>query len=164
MQKISKLSTDAKYISNKMPHNFLHLGFIQQLFPNAKLIHCTRNPKDTALSIFFHQFNSNHPYASSLSDLYFYYQQYVSLMQHWENELSLQMLTVNYENLINNPEQECKQLIDFFDLQWEDSCLNFHQNKRLVNTPSYHQVKQPFYKGAINRHQYYLKHLDDFNA
>ena len=83
-------------------------------------------------------------------------------MEHWENELSLQMFTINYEDLINNPEQECRQLISFCDLKWEDTCLDFHNNKRLVNTPSYHQVKQPLYKSAVNRHKNYKKFLADF--
>jgi len=162
IKNLKQLSPDASYISNKMPHNFIHLGFIQQLFPNAKIIHCTREPKDTALSIFFHQFNNNHPYASDLTDLYFYYMQYTDLMNHWQNELNLSLFTINYENLINNPQNECKLLLDFCDLQWEDSCLNFHENKRLINTPSYHQVRQPLYKSAVHRHQHYKKHLTDF--
>ena len=159
---IRKLSSDAKYISNKMPHNFLHLGLIQQLFPNARIIHCTRTPQDTALSIYFHQFNKNHPYASDLDDLYFYYQQYEKLMTHWQENLTLPILTINYEELINNPEQKSKQLIDFMGLEWQEDCLNFHKNKRMVNTPSYHQVRQPLYKTAVNRHQHYKKYLTSF--
>ena len=161
INKIKQLAPQANHICNKMPHNFLHLGLIQQLFPNAKIIHCTREPKDTALSIFFHQFNKNHPYACDLNDLDFYYQQYQQLMDHWDKEISLPVHTINYEKLIDNPEHESKQLISFCNLQWEDDCLNFHQNKRLTNTPSYHQVRQPLYKSAVNRHQHYLKY---FNA
>ena len=157
-----KLSPDARFITNKMPHNFLHLGFIQQLFPKARIIHCTRNPKDTTLSIFFHQFNKNHPYASDLGDLNFYYQQYIDIMKHWQHENSLNMITINYESIINNPKKECERLINFCELPWEDDCLNFHKNKRLVNTPSYHQVKQPLYKNAVNRHKNYLKYLTYF--
>ena len=159
---IRKLSLDAKYISNKMPHNFLHLGMIQQLFPNARIIHCTRTPHDTVLSIYFHQFNKNHPYASDLDDLYFYYQQYEKLMTHWQENLSLSILTINYEELIDNPEYKSKQLIDFMELEWQEDCLNFHENKRMVNTPSYHQVRQPLYRTAINRHQHYKKYLRPF--
>lgn len=162
IDQISQLSANSTYITNKMPHNFLHLGFIQKLFPKAKIIHCTRNPKDTALSIYFHQFNNNHPYARTLTDLSFYYQQYRDLMSHWQNELKLEMTTVNYETLIANPEQECRKLIDFFNLDWEDACLKFHNNKRVVNTPSYHQVRKPLYNNAVNRHQHYDKYMVDF--
>ncbi len=162
IRNIQELSSGEKYISNKMPHNFLHLGLIQQLFPNAKIIHCTREPSDTALSIFFHQFNKNHPYASDLSDLAFYYQQYEKLMNHWVQNLNLDILSISYEDLINDPEHKCRQLIDFFGLDWEDNCLNFHTNKRLVNTPSYHQVRQPLYKSSINRHLHYSQYLSRF--
>ncbi|MFK5947577.1 MAG: sulfotransferase [Methylococcales bacterium] len=159
IKNIKKTSTSSTYISNKMPHNFLHLGLIQQLFPGAKIIHCTRDHIDTALSIYFHPFNRNHPYASDLSDLHFYFQQYNHLMIHWQKEINLPIFTINYEKLINNPEHESKLLIKFCNLPWEEGCLNFHENKRLVNTPSYHQVRQPLYKSAINRHQHYLKHI-----
>ena len=162
LDRINLLSENTRYVSNKMPHNFLNLGFIRQLFPKARFIHCTRDAKDTALSIFFHQFNRNHPYACDLDDLAFYYQQYRDLMAHWEQVPGIDFFTINYEDLVNDQEQECRNLIGFLDLEWEDNCLNFHQSTRLVNTPSYHQVKQPLYKTAVNRHLNYSAHLKKF--
>ena len=158
LDRINQLSGNTRYISNKMPHNFLHLGFIHQLFPKAKVIHCKRELKDTAISIYFHQFNSNHPYASDLDDLLFYYQEYEKLMKHWEQTTSLNMVTVDYEEIISEPELQSKRLIDFIGLEWEENCLNFYKSTRQVNTPSYHQVRQPIYKSSVNRYQNYKNH------
>ena len=151
---------DCARVTDKMPHNFRLLGLIEMLFPNAKIIHCTRNPIDTCLSIYVNSFVSTHPYATNLKNAGIYYTDYYQqIMSHWKNASNLSILDVNYEALVDNQEKISRELIDFCDLEWNDSCLNFHKSKRDVATISYDQVRQPIYKKSRERWKKYEKHL-----
>jgi tetratricopeptide (TPR) repeat protein len=99
LDKLSAHSVKAARITDKMPHNFLHLGLIDRLFPGARVIHCMRDPMDTCLSIYFQNFNDNHPYAGDLRQLGTYYKAYQELMQHWKQTLSIPIFDVKYESL-----------------------------------------------------------------
>ncbi|MCK5617044.1 tetratricopeptide repeat protein [Candidatus Pacearchaeota archaeon] len=157
---LKEISNDSEYIIDKMPHNFMYVGLIKMLFPNSKIIHCLRNPLDICLSIYFHNFNSNHPYSDKLENLGHYYNQYRYLMQHWENKHK-DIYNISYELLLNEPDQQIKSMIKHLGLDWEDSCLEFYNNKRTVSTPSYSQVRQPLYKSSANRWKNYSNHIDD---
>lgn len=159
LRKLGESCRNATRITDKMPHNFLHLGLIQQLFPRARVIHCRRDPMDTCLSIFFHNFNAKHAYASDLFALGDYYNQYLALMAHWEQTLELPILHVDYETLVNNQEEKTAELLDFCGLEWSDSCLRFHESERRANTPSYDQVRKPLYTSSISRWEAYAEHL-----
>ena len=159
MQRIEKVDPNVLYITDKMPHNFLHLGFIQLLFPQCRIIHCQRNPLDTLLSCYFQDFAGNHPYSHDLSDLAEYYCLYADLMTHWQKNLQLPVLTIDYEKMINNQEAESRKLIEFCQLDWHEDCLNFHQNKRVVSTASYDQVRQKLYTTSVRRWQNYESHI-----
>jgi tetratricopeptide (TPR) repeat protein len=159
LQKLSTHAPDATRITDKMPHNFLHLGFIDRLFPNARVIHCVRDPMDTCLSIYFHNFSTNHPYASSLENLGTYYKAYKDLMEHWKTSLRIPILEVGYEDLTSNLETVSRNLTDFCGVEWDENCLNFHQSGRIVTTPSYEQVRQPIYTKSVGRWKNYEKFL-----
>lgn len=156
---LDALSPTAARITDKMPHNFLHLGVIEMIFPKAKIIHCTREPLDSCLSIYFHNFNANHPYTTDLAALGMYYNQYLRLMQHWESTLSIPIHTVSYEALVADQEKGTRELLDYCGLAWDPACLRFHENKRVVTTPSYQQVRRPMYKSSVQRWKNYEAHL-----
>lgn len=160
LDKLNKLSDDAQRVTDKMPHNFRYLGLIQMLFPNARIVHCQRDPVDTCLSIFFQQFSGAHAYAQDLTALGDYYCQYRRLMDFWEDVLSLPVLDVSYEDVVRDKDTMIRKLIDFCDLPWDKDCLNFHTSKRVVNTPSYDQVRRPIYRQSVERWRHYENHLE----
>jgi len=148
-------------ISDKLPGNFLHLGLISLLFPNARVIHSKRDPLDTSLSIFFQQFSANHPYASDLENLGHYYREYERLMKHWRSVLPPEMmLDLPYEETVEWPDRTSRKLIEFCGLEWDERCLQFHENTRVVTTASSWQVRQPIYTSSKERWKRYEKHLD----
>ena len=146
-------------VTDKMPHNFEQLGLIALLFPDARVIHCTRDPIDNCMSCFTHHFNENHGYNTDLAVLGQYYREYRRLMAHWRKVLPLPMLDFSYEALIENQEGRTRELISFLGLQWEDACLDFHKTERLVKTPSRWQVRQPIYRSSIKQWKRYEQHL-----
>lgn len=152
---LQTLSTDAQRVTDKLPHNFLHLGLIELLFPQARVIHCVRDPLDTCLSIYFHRFNTSHLYARNLHSLGCYYRAYERLMAHWDRVLTLPMLTVRYEDLVEDVEGVSRRLVEFCGLAWDPHCLHFHANERVVNTPSHEQVRRPIYRDALQRWRNY---------
>jgi tetratricopeptide (TPR) repeat protein len=157
---LERISQTAARVTDKMPHNFLHLGLIALLFPNAKIIHCRRDPLDTCVSCFTVQLKDHlHNYACDLQTLGAYYRDYVSLMQHWREVLPLEILELDYERLIEEPERESRRLIDFIDLPWDSACLTPHESTRVVNTLSRTQVREPIYRTSIGRWRHYEKHL-----
>ncbi len=157
---IKTLSPTSLKITDKMPHNFLFVGFLMQLFPDSKIIHCQRNPLDTCLSCYTSDFASNfHDYTYNLETLGRYYLSYKELMDHWESIFPNRILPIRYEDIIENQEKTSKLVIDFCNLEWSSHCLNFHQLDRVINTISYDQVRQPLYKQSVNRWRHYEKHL-----
>jgi len=153
-------SSSAVRVTDKLPANFLHLGLIALLFPKARVIHCKRDPLDTCLSIFFQKFSASHPYSFDLGDLGHYYREYERLMEHSRAVLpSGMMLEMQYEDVIERPEEMTRKLIEFCGLEWDESCLKFHESKRAVQTASSWQVRQPIYKTSSKRWKQYEKHL-----
>ncbi len=156
---ITNLSgSDAKRITDKLPGNYLYIGIISLLFPNARIIHCARNPLDTCLSCYSQNFRG-HEYTHSLTDLGNVYRSYQELMTHWQEVLPGQIMTVQYEDVIRATEDWSIRLIEFCGMEWDDRCLQFYKNKRTVNTASYDQVNQPIYQQSMERWRHYEKHL-----
>lgn len=156
---INKLSGSAVRVTDKLPHNFQYIGLIYMLFPNAKIIHCRRDARDTCLSCFSMNFFGHHPYTSNLDYLGRHYKDYQRLMSHW-SELNIPMFEIQYEDLVEDPEKWSKQLIDYCGLDWEEDCLRFYENGRRTRTASYDQVRQPIYKNAVARWKNYESHLN----
>lgn len=159
LAKLGAFSCGATRVTDKMPHNFLHLGLIDMLFPGARVIHCMRNPMDNCLSIYTQHFNANHSYAFNLAALGAYYRLYQKMMGHWKQALRIPILDVQYEDMVANQEEESRRLVEFCGLQWEERCLDFHKNRRSVNTFSYDQVRRPIYKKSVERWKNYERHL-----
>jgi tetratricopeptide (TPR) repeat protein len=162
LQLITNLAESAEgqdRVTDKMPHNFLFLGFLCLLFPNATFIHCQRHPLDTCLSIYFQRFAREHHYAYDLIDIGFAYREYRRLMGHWHDILPIQIFEVNYEEMVENQEQVSRQLIAFCGLQWDSKCLDFHKSERPIFTSSNWQVRQPMYRSSVSRWKNYERFL-----
>lgn len=149
----------ARRVVDKFPTNFLFLGLIAALFPNAHVIHCQRAPLDVSLSIYFQRFAQGHHYAYDFNNIAAYYGDYERLMKHWRSVLPLDILDVQYERLLGNLEGECRRLLNYCELDWEDACLAFHQSKRPVRTASSWQVRQPLYRTGMERWKKFDSHL-----
>ena len=153
-------SSDAIRITDKMPHNYIAIGLIHALFPNAKIIHVKRNPIDTCLSCYTKLFTQGQLYSYELAELGQYYQCYELMMNHWRHILpSNAWLEIEYEAMVNNVEVDAKWLIEFCDLPWDSACLRFYQSKRQVRTASFIQVRQPVYTSSVERWRRYEKEL-----
>jgi tetratricopeptide (TPR) repeat protein len=157
---LDRHSRTALRVVDKMPHNFMQLGFIALLFPRAHIVHCRRDPMDNCVSIFTQRFNKKHSYATDLKMLGLYYREYHRLMNHWHKVLPLKMLEIQYENMIADQETMSRKLIDFVGLEWDDACLSFHETERTVTTPSRWQVRQPIYSTSVKRWKKYEEFLD----
>ena len=156
---IKELNSDARFVTDKMPHNFQLVGMIALLFPDARIIHCRRNPLDCGLSIYFQNFIWSHDYAADLAGIGRFYGEYERLMRHWEQVIDNPMMTIQYEDMIDDQEGVTRQLLAFCDLEWNDAVLEFHESKRNVATASYDQVRQPLYKSSHARWKNYARHL-----
>ena len=159
LTRLSSLNNSATRVTDKMPSNFWHLGLINILFPEAKIIHCTRDPIDTCLSIYFQDFSESHQYANNLELIAHYYQQYELFMAHIKSLLSVPMLEVSYEELVTDQEAMTRKLISYVGLDWDEHCLSFDKTKRYVATPSYDQVRKKMYTSSVKRWAHYEKHI-----
>lgn len=161
LKQIRKLTDDKSVtrIVDKHPLNFLNIGLILMMFPNAKIIHTVRDPLDTCLSCFFQHFTRGQDYSFNLNQLAHFYNDYARLMEHWQMLYPGKILDLEYESLIENQESESRRLIAYCGLEWEDTCLEFHKTRRTVKTASFMQVRQPIYKSSKGRWQKYRKHI-----
>jgi hypothetical protein len=162
--RVIKLAPDALRITDKLPHNFQHVGLIRLLFPKARIIHCVRNPLDTCLSCYFTNFQGQHPYMYDLTSLGLHYREYRRLMQHWRDTPGIPMFEVCYEDLVENQEEISRAMIEYCGLEWDERCLDFHRSDRHTLTASYDQVRQPMYAGSVGRwrsYEQYLQPLQD---
>ena len=153
------VSDDKIHVTDKLPHNFLRVGLIAAVLPNAKIIHCTRNPIDNCLSIYQQYFVPAHGYASKLDELGQYYLLYNKLMKFWAELLPGKILEVNYEQMVENQEDSVRKLLQHCELDFEQSCVDFHKTRRNVNTPSATQVRKPIYKAAMEKWKKYEEEL-----
>jgi hypothetical protein len=151
-------------ISDKSPLNFFQLAFAAVLFPNARIIHCHRDARDTALSIWMENFNSEQHYATNFEDLAFFTSQYERLMAHWRKVLPLPILEMGYEDTVAELEAQARRLIGFLGAPWDARCLDFHRSERAVQTPSRWQVRQPIYASSVERWRSYENHLPELDA
>ncbi|MBF0359304.1 MAG: tetratricopeptide repeat protein, partial [Magnetococcales bacterium] len=150
IERVRNLEPSSKFITDKMPGNFLYIGLIKLILPNAKIIHSVRSAEDTCLSIFRTRFSGVHNYAYELTELGEYYRLYFDIMTHWQELFSEDIYNINYEELIKNQEGESRKLLDFCGLEWDDRCLNFHKSARGVKTASSYQVRQPLYSSSVD--------------
>ena len=141
----------AAFFIDKMPNNFIHIGLIKKILPNAKIIDARRNPMDCCFSGFKQLFGEGQEFSYSLDDIGRYYNAYEQLMDHWHSVLPGEILTVQHEDVLDDLEGQVKRILDFCGLDFEEACLAFHQTKRVIKTPSSEQVRQPIYKTGMGQ-------------
>ena len=157
---VRTLHPDSIQISDKSIQTYLIMGLVWCAMPKAKIVVVRRDPRDNLLSVYKNVFpDGGHLYSYDLDDLGQYYRMFVEMIDFWREVNPDGFYEIWYEDLISNPEEETRKLIAACDLEWEDACLNFHQNKRKVNTLSVFQVRQPIYKSSVKAWQRYEEDL-----
>lgn len=146
----------SRRITDKMPINFIHLGLITSTFPKAKIIHTRRNPVDTCLSIYTTFLGSGTQFAYNQENIVDYYRYYLRAMEHWRAVIpSDRMIEINYENLVTQKESVLPQLLEFLELEWDESVLNHERNTSSVSTPSLWTARQPVNSASVERWRKY---------
>ncbi len=151
----------ASRVVDRLPANYLHLGLIYAMFPQARVIYCRRDPRDLGLSCYFQNF-SRRPAASmstNLTDIGKYLRQNERLMAHWKSCLPISIHEVVYEDLVSQPLQAAQRLVQYCGLAWDDRCGRPHETARLVQSDSSLQVRQPIFASSVGRWQKYASHL-----
>ncbi|GLQ06850.1 tetratricopeptide repeat-containing sulfotransferase family protein [Sneathiella chinensis] len=160
LQVIRDKAQHTPHLVDKMPANFLHVGLINLMFPNAKIIHCRRDPVDTCLSCYTSLFGAPQKFSYDLAELGAFYNGYNALMEHWHDLLPADRLAVvDYETLVEDQEGETRKLLDFLGLGWDEACLDFHKTERPISTLSFAQVREPIYRTSVKRWQKYRPYL-----
>lgn len=158
---LAKAGRAASRVVDKNLLNYEQLGLIALIAPQSRVIDCRRDPMDTCLSCFMEPLAEFiHPYASDLAHLGTRYREYERLMKHWMETLDLEVLTLNYEELVADQEGQTRRVIEFLGLPWSDKCLKFHESKRAVRTLSHEQVKRPIYSTSVKRSERFAAHLE----
>ncbi|MBA6287315.1 sulfotransferase, partial [Colwellia sp. MB3u-4] len=144
---------------DKMPNNFLHIGLIRLILPNAKIIDARRSPMACCFSGFKQLFAEGQDFSYDLEDMGRYYQAYLKLMAHWDDVLPGYVLKVNHEDVVDDLETQVRRMLDFCGLEFEQSCVDFHKTQRNIKTPSSEQVRQPIYKSATEQWRHFEPYL-----
>ena len=159
---VSYFKSNKNYITDKNPSNFLWIGFIKIMFPNAKIIHTYREPKDNCLSIFKNLFPGNDmAWCYDQKELGEYYNLYEDLMHFWNKLLPNFIHNIKYENLIEDQESEIRKLISACGLEWNTNCLNSHQNNKPIRTLSISQARQKIYRTSLNLSDNFKSELNE---
>ena len=149
------------FFIDKMPNNFLHIGLIHLILPNAKIIDARRHAMAACFSGFTQLFASGQRFTYGLANIGSYYRDYVDVMDHWDFVLPGRVLLVQYEDVVADAETQIRKILEYCDLPFEEACLQFHRTERAVRTASSEQVRQPIYSGALEHWRNYEKHLDE---
>lgn len=167
LAELKSYAPDARRIVDKLPHNFEHIGLIKLIFPNAKILHLKREPRDVAMSNYFVD------YAAKFGGMGFAYDQagigeqlvdHQRMMNHWHKVFPGQILEVDYDLLVEDVAGWAHTIIDYLELPWEEGVLSFQELDRAVKTASVWQVRQPVYTTSKAKWKRYEKHLEPLEA
>lgn len=165
VERLRKFDANALRVTDKMPGNFFYVGLIHLALPDAKFIYSQRNPMDICLSNYSRLFVETMPFAYDLEELGHYYNCCDRLMEHWKKILPPgTILDFKYEEVVEDLDSQSRRLIDFCGLDWQDSCLEFYKNDRMVRTASIAQVRTPIYKSSVAKWERFRKHLEPLQA
>ncbi|MGY0562450.1 MAG: tetratricopeptide repeat-containing sulfotransferase family protein [Paraglaciecola chathamensis] len=149
----------AAFFIDKMPNNFLHIGLIKLILPNAKIIDARRDPMACCFSGFKQLFGDGQEFSYGLEDIGRYYRAYETLMAHWDAVLPGFVLRVQHETLIDDLQGQVERILDFCGLPFEQQCIDFHKTERAIKTPSSEQVRQPIYRSGMDQWKHFDAHL-----
>ena len=153
------LTGETAYFIDKLPFNYLNVALIRLALPNARIVHVTRDPMDTCYAVFKTLFQRAYPFSYDLHDLGRYFAAYQRLMNHWYKLFPGSMLTIAYEDLVENTQSESKRLLDHCGLTWQDQVSEFHQSEAPSMTASASQVRQPVYRSSVGKWRNYERQL-----
>ena len=160
---LEKISNNSAKVTDKLPINFKWIGLIKIILPHSKIIHCTRNSRDNCLSIFKNYFvNPKLNFAYNLQEICKFYNLYTDLMSYWKKTLPKFVFDIKYEKIIDNPEHEIRNLLKVCNLNWDDNCLKFYNNKRPIKTVSNVQVRKKIYRSSIDSWKNYEEYLGSY--
>jgi len=145
--------------TDKLPNNFVHVGFLQLILPNARVINAKRHPLDSCLGSFKQLFARGQPFTYDPFELAEFYLEYQRVMDHWHEVLPGKVLDVQYENVVDDLETEVHRILDYCELPWNDACLRFYETERAVKTASSEQVRKPIYSTSRQLWRRYEQHL-----
>jgi Tfp pilus assembly protein PilF len=140
----------ARFI-DKLPLNYLYVGLIHLALPNAKIIVLNRDSLDTCYAIYKQLFTNAYPFSYRLDELAEYYVAYHRLMEHWQTVLPGKIHKIDYESLVNDIDGESRKLVEFCNLEWQEQCLKYYENKEASTTASTVQVRQPVYQSSVGK-------------
>lgn len=161
---LARIFPAAHRITDKRPDNFMFIGLIKYLFPDAKIVHTTRDALDNCLSIFFLHLDHRMSYALDLMDIGHYYRHYLRLMAHWKRLFGPDILDVPYDTMVHDPEPLMRSLLEFLGLDWDERCLEVSPNAGAVRTASVWQVREPLYQRSSGRARHYARQLTPLRA
>jgi tetratricopeptide (TPR) repeat protein len=155
-----RASAGASFVTDKRLDNFLYIGFIKRLFPDAKIVHTTRDPLDNCLSIYFLHLEQQMSYALNIQDIGHFYQEYRRLMGHWKREFAGDIFEFNYDALVKDPEPQFKALCEFLGLAWPGQVPQVGARSAAIKTASVWQVREPLYSTSSGRSRHYSDELE----
>ena len=162
INRLKVISKNSARTTDKLTANFKWIGLIKLILPNSKIISCTRNSKDICLSIFKNYFTNNElNFAYDIDEIVSYYNLYFKLMNYWRTMLPSYIYDINYESLLNSPEKQVKNLLKFCNLNWDQNCMKFYNNSRIIKTASDVQARKKFYNSSINYWKNYENNLNE---
>jgi tetratricopeptide (TPR) repeat protein len=160
VDRVAALGKGKIYVVDKLPGNFLNIGLIRLILPNAKIVHTMREALDTCVSCYSKLFTESQSFCYDLGELGRHYRRYEALMDHWKSVLPVNtILDVQYESVVDNFEAEARRLIDYCGLPWDDQCIEFHKASRPVTTASAAQARKPLFRSSLQRWRKYEPHL-----
>ena len=156
--------TDRPFFIDKMPNNFRHVGLIHLMLPNARIIDARRDPMSCCFSNLKQLYAQGQEFTYSVEDIARYYRTYLELMRHWDEALPGVVLRVQHEDVIDDLEGSVRRILDHCGLPFEDACVNFHENRRAVRTPSSEQVRRPIFRDGLDQWRNYEPWLEPLKA
>ena len=164
LDRAASYRTDKPRFIDKLPNNWLHVGLIKAILPNATIIDARRHPMAACFANFKQLFARGQEFTYSLEDIGHYYADYQRLMNHWQEVFPDGLLTVQYEQVVGDFEPQVRRLLAFAGLDFEDNCLRYYEQDRAVRTASSEQVRQPIYRDALALWEHYREYLSPLEA
>jgi len=162
MQMMQDDSGDARWFIDKQPLNFRYIDLILMMFPNAKIIHCQRNTRDTVVSLWMQSFTEDvQGYAYDFDDIAAVKQDESRLMAHWRKLFANSIHTLRYEELVANPVHIIGELGDW--IGFESHAALGKEETSSISTASLWQARQPIYKHSLERWRNYERYLPELS-
>ena len=156
---VRQLAGVQRYMIDKLPFNFRYCGLIHKALPKAAIVHLTRDPMDTCYAVFKTLFINAYHFSYQLEEVAEYFIAYRRMMDHWHAVMPGVMLDVRYEELVADPQTQCRRLLAHCGLPWEDQVLDFHRSTKASTTASAMQVRRPIYRSSVQKWRNFAREL-----